>query len=211
MILPEEPDLPVEGPCPPGAGGLRGRGHLLENVRSGDDPFEYLQHASFIHTIQTIDPPEKLHAAESRDTLLTMDETTFDAGSDPEEIAAKLGLSVVQWHEGTLYARDEAALYALRLRSDHPDGPRLVVVPEEAHSGYVGEEHHTPREAAVHAGLTVIGEDASGKVVALDGFGRKFLVEKTGNGPMAAEAGWATEDEVRKFTPRHRPWKPTQT
>jgi len=140
-----------------------------------------------------------------------MDEKIYDAGSDPEQVAAKLGLTVVQWHDGTLYARDEHSLYALSLKRDHPAGPRLVVVPEAAHSGYVGEEHHSPREAAVHAGLTVIAESSGGKVTALDGFGRRFLVHATGNGPQAVQEGWATEDELKKFTPRHRPWKPTLT
>ena len=138
-----------------------------------------------------------------------MDERTFDAGSDPEEIAAKLGLAVVQWFEGALYARDQASLYSIG-----PAGasdPRVRVAPVDSYDGYVGEEHHTPAEGAVHAGLTVIEEGASGKVVALDGFGRKFVVENTGNGPMANEIGWATEDELRTFTPRHRPWKPTLT
>lgn len=140
-----------------------------------------------------------------------MDERSFDAASDPEEIAAKLGLAVVQWHDGTLYARDKDALYALHVKPDASGGPRLIVERDAALDGYVGEEHHTPREGALHAGLTVIEEDPSGKVVALDGFGRKFVVDKTGNGPMASEIGWAAEDELKKFTPRHRPWKPTLT
>jgi hypothetical protein len=138
-----------------------------------------------------------------------MDEQFFDAGAGPEEIAAKLGLEVVQWHEGVLYARDKSSLYSIG-----PAGPsdaRVRVSLADSYDGYVGEEHHTPREGAVHAGLTVIEEDGSGKVTALDGFGRKFVVDKTGNGPMASETGWATEDELKKFTPRHRPWKPTLT
>jgi hypothetical protein len=138
-----------------------------------------------------------------------MDETTFDAGSDPEEIAAKLGLAVVQWHDGTLYARDKTSLYSIGPVG--PADPRVRVAPAPSFDGYVGEEHHTPREGALHAGLTVIEEDPSGKVVALDGFGRKFVVDKTGNGPMASEIGWAAEDELKTFTPRHRPWKPTLT
>jgi hypothetical protein len=138
-----------------------------------------------------------------------MDEKIFDAGSDPEVIAAKLGLEVVQWFEGALYARDKDALYAIGPAG--PADPRVRVSRADSYEGYVGEEHHTPREGAVHAGLTVIEEGESGKVVALDGFGRKFVVDRTGNGPMASETGWATEDEVRKFTPRHRPWKPTLT
>lgn len=138
-----------------------------------------------------------------------MDEKTYDAGSDPEDIAAKLGLAVVQWHDGTLYARDKDSLYAIGPAG--PSDPRVRVSPADSYDGYVGEEHHTPAEGAVHAGLTVIEEAASGAVVALDGFGRKFAVEKTGNGPMASGIGWATEDELRKFTPRHRPCKPTLT
>ena len=69
----------------------------------------------------------------------------------------------------------------------------------------MGEEFHSPREAAVHAGLTVIEDLSGGSVAALDGFGRRFLVQKTGNGPQAIHDGWATEDELRKWTPRHRP------
>ena len=68
----------------------------------------------------------------------------------------------------------------------------MRVAPAGSYDGYVGWEHHTPAEGAAHAGLTVIEEGASGKVVALDGFGRKFVVDKSGNGPMASEIGWAT-------------------
>lgn len=138
-----------------------------------------------------------------------MDEKIYDAGSGPEELALKLGLEVVQWHEGVLYARDKTSL--LSLAPVGPADPRVRVASVASFDGYVGEEHHTPREGAVHAGLTVIEEDGSGKVVALDGFGRKFVVDKTGNGPMASEVGWATEDELKTFTPRHRPWKATLT
>lgn len=139
-----------------------------------------------------------------------MDEKTFDAGADPEEVAAKLGLTVLQWHGGALYARDERTLYALSVKRDGP-APRLVVSPEVAVAAYVGEEFHAPREAAVHAGLTVIEDVSGGGVMALDGFGRKFLVQKTGNGPQAIHHGWATDEELRKWTPRHRPAKPTET
>lgn len=139
-----------------------------------------------------------------------MDERIFDADVDPEEVAAKLGLKVLQWHGGALYARDERVLYALSVKRDAA-GARLVVSPEEAITAYVGEEFHSPREAAVHAGLTVIEDLSGGSVAALDGFGRKFLVQKTGNGPQAIHDGWATEDELRKWTPRHRPAKPTET
>lgn len=138
-----------------------------------------------------------------------MDERIFDAGSDPEELAAKLGLEVVQWFEGALYARDKDALYAIGPVS--ASDPRVRVSPAASFDGYVGEEHHTPREGALHAGLTVIEESQNGKVVALDGFGRKFVVDRSGNGPVASEIGWATEDEIKTFTPRHRPWKPTLT
>lgn len=138
-----------------------------------------------------------------------MDEKTFDAGSDPEDIAAKLGLAVVQWHDGVLYARDQETLYSIAPAG--PADPRVRVNPEAAFSGYVGEEHHSPREAAVHAGLTVIEDGSGGNVTALDGFGRRYLVHATGNGPQAVHEGWATDDELKKFTPRHRPCKPTLT
>lgn len=141
--------------------------------------------------------------------FLIMTDRIFDAGADPEEAAAGLGLEVVQWHDGVLYARDESSLYAIAPIA--PDDPRVRAVPAASFDGYVGEEHHTPREGALHAGLTVIEESAAGKVVALDGFGRKFVVDKTGNGPMASEIGWATEDELKTWTPRHRPWKSTRT
>lgn len=140
-----------------------------------------------------------------------MTDKTFDADADPEKIAVELGLRVVQWHGGALYARDADALYALHVKRDAPGGPRLVVEPDAPLDGYVGEEHHTPREAAAHTGLTVIEEGSGGGVTALDGFGRKYLVSASGNGPRATFSGWATEDELKKFTPRHRPAKPTLT
>lgn len=140
-----------------------------------------------------------------------MTDKTFDADADPEKIAEELGLTVVQWHGGALYARDEHALYALRVKPDAPGGPRLVVERDAPFDGYVGEESHTPREAAAHTGLTVIEEIARGTVEALDGFGRKYLLSASGNGPRATFAGWATEDELKKHTPRHRPAKPTLT
>lgn len=140
-----------------------------------------------------------------------MDEKTFDAGSDPEAVAAKLGLTVVQWHDGTLYARDEHTLYALYVKPGAPGGPRLVIERDAPLDGYVGEEYHTPREAAAHTGLTVIEDGSGGGVTALDGFGRKYLVSASGNGPRAVFADWATEDEMKTFTPRHRPAKPTLT
>ena len=49
-----------------------------------------------------------------------MDQKTFDADADPEEVAAKLGLKVLQWHGGALYARDERVLYALSASSSAP-------------------------------------------------------------------------------------------
>lgn len=140
-----------------------------------------------------------------------MTDKTFDADADPETIAGELGLTVVQWHGGALYARDEDALYAFSVKRDAPGGPRLVVERDAPLDGYVGEESHTPREAAVHAGLTVIEEGSGGNVTALDGFGRKYLVSSSGNGPRATFAGWATEGELKTFTPRHRPAKPTLT
>lgn len=140
-----------------------------------------------------------------------MTDKTFDADADPETIAVELGLTVVQWHGGALYARDADTLYALQVKSDAPGGPRLVVEPDAPLDGYVGEESHTPREAAAHAGLTVIGEISRATVEALDGFGRKYFVSASGNGPRATFAGWATEDELKKHTPRHRPSKPTLT
>ncbi|MDP3542918.1 MAG: hypothetical protein Q8T11_10690 [Elusimicrobiota bacterium] len=140
-----------------------------------------------------------------------MTDKTFDADADPEKVAAELGLAVVQWHGGALYARDADTLYTLQVKRDAPGGPRLVVERDAPLDGYVGEEAHTPREAAVHAGLTVIEEGSSGDVTALDGFGRKYLVSASGNGPRAVFADWATEDEMKKFTPRHRPAKPTLT
>ena len=30
-------------------------------------------------------------------------------------------------------------------------------------------------------------------------------MEKTGNGPMAKSAGWASEVEMQRFAPQHRP------
>lgn len=140
-----------------------------------------------------------------------MTDKTFDADADPEKIAGELGLRVVQWHGGALYARDEHALYALRVKPDFPGGARLAVERDAALDGYVGEESHTPREAAAHTGLTVIEEISRGSVEALDGFGRKYLVSESGNGPRATFTGWATEDEMKTFTPRHRPAKPSLT
>ena len=76
----------------------------------------------------------------------------------------------------------------------------------------MGEQFHAPREGAEHAGLTVIGDDDfSGGVFALDGFGRKYVVEKTGNGPMAKSAGRAFEAEMQRFAPQHRPRGRTTT
>jgi hypothetical protein len=78
--------------------------------------------------------------------------------------------------------------------------------------GYIGEEYHSPREAAVHAGLTVIEEyNSSGDVIALDGFGQKYTVSRTGNGPMSSAGGLASEEEMRKWKPQHRPSLPTIT
>lgn len=141
-----------------------------------------------------------------------MDEKVFAADADPETVAAELGLKVVQWHGPALYARDENMLFAIQKREiGEPAALRLVVAPEPPLSGYIGEEFHNPRQAAAHAGLTVI-EAASGEnVYALDGYGRKYLVQKTGNGPRATQHDWATEDEMKQWAPRHRDPKPTTT
>jgi hypothetical protein len=139
-----------------------------------------------------------------------MDEQIFEATADPQEIAGRLGLEIVQWFEGALYARDEHQLYEIGPVS--ATDPRLRVRQAWSHSSdYVGEEYHTPREGASHAGLTVIEERSSGDVIALDGFGRKFVVSKTGNGPMASGFGWATADEMRQWAPQHQPSRPTTT
>ncbi len=54
-------------------------------------------------------------------------------------------------------------------------------------------------------------DNFSGFVFALDGFGRKYVVEKTGNGPMAKSAGWASDAEMQRFAPQHRPRGRTTT
>ena len=146
-----------------------------------------------------------------------MDEQIFEAGADPEEIAGRLGLEIVQWFEGSLYARDADALYEIGQVSSQSDGGvppdlRIQIRPAWSHDwSYVGEEYHSPREGANHAGLTTIEESPSGDVVALDGFGRKFRVSKTGNGPMASSSGWATAEEMRNWAPQHQPSKRTTT
>ncbi|MDZ4286574.1 MAG: hypothetical protein U0984_01370 [Prosthecobacter sp.] len=98
-----------------------------------------------------------------------------------------------------------------------PAAEAAAAAPDEAREytynfHYIGEEHHTPREAAVHAGLTVIEElDFSNNVIALNGFGEKVLVNHTGNGPVATSIGWATPEEMQKWAPPHRPAKKTYT
>lgn len=148
----------------------------------------------------------RLRGAKVRVTLRPMDEKAIEGSRDPEEAAARLGLKVMQWHGGGLYARDENVLYLLYVKDE-----RVVVDPQPALSGYVGEEFHTPRQAAVHAGLTVVEELANGDVMALDGFGRKYLVHATGNGPQAKHHLWATEEELKTWAPRHAFPKPTAT
>lgn len=136
-----------------------------------------------------------------------MSDRFFDGKETPEQIAAKLNLIVVHWHEDALYARDEHVLFELK-----PEGGRVRVSEAPTFSeSYVGEDYHTPKEGAVHAGLTVIEETSSGDVVALDGFGRKYRVNKTGNGPMASSRGWATAEELKQWAPAHRPWQKTTT
>lgn len=149
-----------------------------------------------------------------------MMEQTFDATADPMEIADRLGLEVLQRVGGEIYAREKSnpnsALFSIGpVKPEDSEGGsadlRVRVAEVWSYDGYVGEEYHTPREGAVHAGLTVIEETDSGKVLALDGFGRKFVVDKTGNGPMASWIGWATEEDMRKWAPQHRPAKRTNT
>ncbi len=147
-----------------------------------------------------------------------MDEQIFEATADPKEIAGRLGLEIVQWFEGILYVRDNDYLYSIepvnaQIKGAVPADLRMCVrkVPTY-NSEYIGEEYHSPREAAVHGGLTVIEEyNSSGDVVALDGFGRKIHVTKTGNGPMAVGYGWASAEEIRKWVPQHHPRKRTIT
>lgn len=144
-----------------------------------------------------------------------MDKQLFDAAEDPSEIAERLGLEIVEWLEGVLYARDESELYTIGpVRDDSvPPGLWMGVSPAWSFDGsYVGEEFHTPREAAVHAGLTVIEETRpKGEVIALDGFGRKYQVSGTGNGPIARWLGWASKEEMERWSPRHLPGEPTIT
>ncbi len=136
-----------------------------------------------------------------------MSDQFFDGSETPEQIAAKLKLTVVHWHEDALYARDENELFEIK-----PEGERIRVSPASTvGESYVGEDYHSPKEGAIHAGLTVIEEISSGDVVALDGFGRKYRVNKTGNGPMASFRGWASEEELKQWAPQHRPWQKTTT
>lgn len=150
-----------------------------------------------------------------------MSDVRIVEGADPEEIASRLGLKVVHWHEGILYVRDEKVLYSIRPEAPSPGDIvpaklRMQVRKDnsEYHYSYVGEEYHTPSEGAAHAGLTVIegaGTDKD-RVTAVDGFGRKYTVYKTGNGPMASGTEeWASEEEMKQWTPQHRLRKRTQT
>lgn len=133
-----------------------------------------------------------------------------DASPDPTEIASRLGLQFVQIFEGVVYARDKSTLYSIGPLSQ--PGPR---VPEKvrADNGYVGEEYHSPREAALSVGWTIIEGDvgSSGSIYALDGFGRKFLVNGTGNGPQADLVGFGSDAEIRRWAPKHRPRRRTVT
>jgi len=137
-------------------------------------------------------------------------------GNVAVEIAGQLGLQIVQWHNGILFVRDKDDLYSVKPPSDGamPADLRTCLNPISTfRSGYIGEEHHSPREAATHAGLTVIKESSpGGAVVALDGFGRKVHVDATGNGPTAhASGGWASPEEMKKWVPQHRLPKRTTT
>lgn len=140
-------------------------------------------------------------------TIIDVSDQFFDGNEKAEDIAARLNLTVIHWHDDALYARDEHVLYEIR-----PEGGRVKVSEAPSFSeSYVGEDYHTPKEGAVHAGLTVIEELSSGDIVALDGFGRKYRVNKTGNGPMASSRGWASPEELTQWAPQHRPWQKTTT
>ncbi len=147
-----------------------------------------------------------------------MDDQFFAETADPKEIADGLGLTILGWLDGQLYARGRDQLYQIgpfRPQANYSGPADLRICFREAWSHdwtYVGEQFHTPREGAEHAGLTVIGDDDfSGGVFALDGFGRKYVVEKTGNGPMAKSAGWASDAEMQRWAPQHRPRGRTTT
>ena len=147
-----------------------------------------------------------------------MDYDQIFEGADPEELASRLRWEIVHWHDGILYVRDENDLYSI-----HPDTPSpnnanstklsMHVRKDDGYHGYVGEIYHTPSEGAVHAGLTVTeGAGTDKDVTALDGFGRKYRVYKTGNGPMASGTGeWASEEEMKQWRPQHSPAKKTET
>ena len=149
-----------------------------------------------------------------------MDEQTFEA-TDPIEVADRLNPEVVQWLDGVLYVREKdnpySELYSIapvksKSSESGPADLRMCVRKLTSHnSKYVGEEYHSPREAATHAGLTVIDELPSGTVVALDGFGRRYSVQPTGNGPISTQYGWASKEELSKWAPQHRPAKRTKT
>lgn len=142
----------------------------------------------------------------------------FEPTEAPTEIAARLGLEVVHWLEGVLYARDGSYLYTIgpinpQGKDGAPADLRICVSKAWSWDGsYVGEEYHSPREGAAHAGLTVIEEATPpGEVLALDGFGRKYLVSRTGNGPMASWMGWASAEELQQWAPQHHEAKRTLT
>ena len=140
---------------------------------------------------------------------MAITDQVFEPPADPDDIADRLGLTVVQRRDGVLYARDDSHLYALARRKGEPNDGRvwLAEVPETWHQQYpyVGEIHHTPAEAAEHAGLTVIEADPDGKyAVALDGYGRRVRVEYGGNGPTSRWWDWASEDQMNRWRPQHQ-------
>lgn len=141
-----------------------------------------------------------------------MDPTKFPSGTAPTAIAAQLGLQPIRLWQGSLYARDgDLGLFRIG-----PEPGREEVFVEEVWEvctgDYVGEEFHSPREAAEHAGLTVIDEyKIMERVVALDGFGRKYSIHRTGNGPMGSRHGWATPEEMQRWQPQVLPARRTTT
>lgn len=141
----------------------------------------------------------------------TVQEQLAEAGVDPVKAAGDLGLQFLQVFEGGLYARDKTTLYSIGLlRQSEPRVAKEV----HAQDGYVGEEYHSPRQGAEHAGWTVIEEKSArpeDPVDALDGFGRKFRVDRTGNGPIASLIGFASDEEIRTWAPKHRPRRRTVT
>ena len=103
--------------------------------------------------------------ASRRELSPDMDDQFFAETADPKEIAERLGLTILGWLDGQLYARGRDQLYQIgpfRPQANYSGPADLRICFCEAWSHdwtYVGEQFHAPREGAEHAGLTVIGDD----------------------------------------------------